>query len=325
MSSNLPPIKVEFPDRMRVDAPETDQAIDALKAAFTSFSKQLEFTTGKMLTSLESLTQLPQMIANLQGTVATQFHELFVHEVKVAAAGRLATMQAAEKKRQAAQESLARRESRLGEERELLSGRYGKLLGQVAGDCESRIRQLDSHAFDIVEQAYPKQVQQRFELDSTPAVKLLAEHADESAAARTLCLGEKLESMATAVVGARTEIADFEAEAGRLASRGGPAVGWHRLSCTFLELEDAVTGERRFEVLLAGGESLESLGPEISTRLRQQLRAGTGGGAARTLAADDLGRLAETMAASGATPEDVRSFRDQASVRPIEWRSGGRP
>jgi hypothetical protein len=278
-----------------------------------------------MAASLESLTQLPQMIASLQHTVASQFQQLFAHEVEVAAGSRLASMQAAERKRDAARGALAERQARLSEDRERLSRRYGELLTQIAADCEFRVRQLDSHAFDIVEQAYPRQVQRRFELDSTPAVKLLAEHADESAAARTLCLGEKLAALEGALENARAELADFQTEVRQLATPDSPAVGWYRLPCLFVELEDSATGERRVEVLLDEAPGLDALGPEIGARVRERLDRSLGTASSRALTPEDVSLLSEAMAAAGATPEDVQDFRETAGGRAIEWRGGDRP
>jgi hypothetical protein len=325
MSSNTPHVKIDFPSEMKVSSPKTDEAIEALKAVFESFSHQLQHTTGGMLTSLEALSHLPRMIEGVESTVVTQFKELFSHEVRVAAASRLAAMRAAERKRAAALRSRAERESRVGEERELLSARYEKLLGQVSADCESRVRQMDSHAFDIVEQAYPKQVQQRFELDSTPAVRLLAEHAEESAAARTVCLGEKLEPLAAAIRAARSDLAEFEATAELLSSPDGPAVGWHSLSCYFLELEDEATGSRRVELLVraSGGNAVSApLEGETKARILERIAACREGG---TLDADDVARLSDAMAGCGAAPDDVRAFRQGAAAGPIEWRRGRQP
>lgn len=324
MSSDPPPIKVEIPQNIQVRSPETDQHIDAVRTAFESFGRQLDQTTGRIVTSLERLTQLPQMIAHLQQTVASQFHQLFAHEVEIAAGGRLAAMQAADSKRAAARDALSERQARLGEEREGLESRYGELLAQIAADCEFRVRQLDSHAFEIVEQAYPKQVQRRFELDSTPAVKLLAEHADESAVARTLCLGEKLSALDGAIAVARMELAGFQAEVARLATPDGPPVGWYRLPCLFVELEDSVSGERRLEVLLDEAPGLDALGPDIGARMRERLDRSLATASTTALGPQETALLAEAMAAAGATDEDVQDFRAVATERPIAWR-GGRP
>ena len=70
-------VTVRFPEKMTVDAPKTDQSIDALKTVFVSFSKMLEKATTEVVSSLQVLRKLPELVTLFQQTVTAQFSTLF--------------------------------------------------------------------------------------------------------------------------------------------------------------------------------------------------------------------------------------------------------
>ena len=188
------PVEVRIPDKLKVETPGTDKRIDALSKVFQAFSKMLRESVRKMVDSLEVLKELPALLRDFQGMVAQQFTNLFTHQMEAQVHTRQANLLAASKKREVINSLYEEKVDQLPVDRERITRRYRQLLEKVGELVQSQIQKLDSHAFRLVDKAYPEHIQRRFTFESAPTYEYLAAYAEESAVARTIPLESALQN-----------------------------------------------------------------------------------------------------------------------------------
>ena len=93
-------VTVNFPDKMEVDAPKTDNLIRSLTQAFKSLSNMLQTSFREIADALQTLKHLPDLVRSFQEEVTHQFTNLFAHQVEAQILARQANILSARKKRE---------------------------------------------------------------------------------------------------------------------------------------------------------------------------------------------------------------------------------
>lgn len=309
-------IEVRLPDKLKVEAPKTDAAIDALTAAFSGLSRMLEAGFSEISASLRSLRRLPEMLTAFQERVTEQFTNLFQYHVESQLHARQANIVATRKVQNTIHSSYQDKLGQLPEDRHRIEERYRKLLESVASECERHIERLDSHALDILGKVYPEQVQARFSCESMPTFDLLAGHADVAANARALCLDDgiaAIEQAVSAYIGQRKRLIEHLHELG---AGEGPAPGWCETVIVFTELEDTGDGARELRWAVAGDRAeFDSAWPaEVRDRLTTALRRRLDTTKAQKLDDQDRLRISRAMANGFGVPESERARFMEARI-----------
>lgn len=278
-----------------------DERIEALTNAFNELNDSLQKYFAEISDGLGAVKKLPTMMGQLQETVSGQFSNLFEHHMKAEFASRRASIEAASAEAEELEAFMERKQEALETDTDRVRRRYLDLLEDLAQETERRVRSLDSHAFRIVEDVYPQQVQERFSRLSVPAVERIAEEAERSANDRNLELEERWQQAERSIqeylqetrkwsTTVRSRITDDEedAEARSL-----------RLRLLAVEVEGTEDQEPTLELAVLHDDELVpmselpmSLADKIRAAAREQLE-----GADRTeMAADRTEALAEAVA-----------------------------
>lgn len=294
---------VQFPDKMVVESPKTDNAISALRTAFEALSRMLETSTKEIARSLTALSVLPDMMTQMKAHVTEQFTTLFRHQLEAQVLQRYANAEVARKKLEAAGRSEQDKVGQLEPDVQRISARYDKLLKAVASDCATRIRQLDSHAFDILDTIYPKQVQDRFSVESEPALTMVADHASQTALDRMEKLEGSLQKASSAVQLLLKQRSEFYRS---LESHGTPArleSGPYHIPLLVVEVRDRETGATQRHILLAGRESPAEVPAELRDLLNQAADESLRSSSKRPLPADARCAVGKGLVGLGTVPE----------------------
>lgn len=309
-----------------------DETIQALTKSFNELNASLKEYFSEVTDGLGAVKQLPSMMEDVQETVTNQFTNLFEHGMKTEFASRKANIDAATEKARRLETFMERRQERLEEDTERVRRRYTELLEDLAEECEKRIRDLDSHAFRIVETTYPSEVQDRFSRLSVPAVRRLAEEADRAAEARNAELLRRWTEARRAVEdylegrrrwaeelrGRLTGAGVYGDGTGEEEPAGGPvprrsasgaADGKLRISVLVVETEEWGSGETGLELAVAGGGEiwpLDALPGAVAARIREAVESEI----------EDVGREA---ADPEAMEEIARAVADRGLSREHWW------
>ena len=303
-------IVVQLPNKIEVDAPQTDKRIDAQIQAFTSLSKMLQKAFTEIAEALQTLRVLPNLVQGFQKQVNKEFQNLFRHQLEGQVHARNATRSARETKRDAMVGIREEKVKELPADRERIGKRYAVTLEQAAAQCDKQIRSLDSHAFRITEEVFPQQIQERFSYDSVGAFEFLAAHADESAAMRALCLGEGFAACHEAageLLGARK---GFYEDLKAAAVTGALQPGWHVLPVLVIETEDCASGSRGYEVVLAEGKVPVPVAEATQARIAERVQQALGATRRVAMPPELHGRMEQVLAAvPGVSEGEVARFR----------------
>lgn len=317
MSNNTPVVK--FPDKIQVESPKTDHAIHAMSDAFASLSEMLQESSKEMAGSLRMLRELPAIVTRLQENLADQFTNLFKHQLEAQILQRYANSQVSLRKVDSVRLAEDEKAGQLEPAIKRVDERYGQLLNNIAAECSARVKRLDSHAFDIMDLAYSKEIQEKFSFDSIPALEFLAGHAAESATARTEILDAALRDTVAAM---RDLMADRYKFYGALAENAVSAsldAGVYRIPVMAVDVRDRTTGEtsRRY-LIVQEGEAIEIPG-EVADILTKLANAAAAEATRTALRRDEQEAIAGAMAATGTVPEsEVQRFVSS----PVEMLSG---
>ncbi len=304
-------VTVNFPDKMEVDAPKTDYMIDSLTQAFVSLSKMLQKAFVEILDALQTLKHVPEIVDNFQKEVTNQFTNMFTHQLESQIMSRQASMLSAQKKWEITDSRCKEKTDQLSNDIKRLTERYGQKFETLTDESKRRINDIDSHAFDVVEGIYPKQIQEKFSFDSVPAVELLAAHADDSAVARALCLEEGLESLHISIRNFLEKRESFYKELDFIKAEDKLSPGWYELPFLVAEVEDTSTGEITHELTLdpalldkvsISDEMMERLNEIVIQQIKSHER--------ETLDPEDQTNLAELMSEFEVPEDEQRRFEE---------------
>lgn len=222
--------------------------IDAIKQSTKRVSEWLHKDLKEIIKPLQNLHSLPEDIADLKQRLVEQFRRLFVGQISAEMKSREANIRVAKRKADLVETHVSRKKEQLEESQERVRTRYEKLAESVSQDHKADLERLDDHAYQITDEIYPDQIQERFSYESPVFWESLAEHSAKSAAARTECLKEGTEEAADEVSSFLDERDAFYEDLRRETSPQAEP-GEYQLPYWFVDVEDESTGERHLEVL----------------------------------------------------------------------------
>jgi len=282
-----------FPERMTVDSPKTDQQLDALKISFENLYGLLQDNFNILIRQSKALDEMPALFQNLEQVIQNQFEMGFLRQFEVTIMSHQAEILAEQSRIEALQGFLNGKQAQLEESLANLQKRYGELLGQVSDNNQERRHKLDSHAYDLLEQVYPGLIQERFSNISLPSYSYLAAHASECAQARTAGLMEGFKAAEQAVRAFLEDGQDFYAGLQNMISTD-VRPGHYRLKVYAIEVEDRETGERSLRFRIAGQE--EDLPEDLQQALKDAVAGKMHDGPdSENLSAEDARQLCREM------------------------------
>jgi len=266
----------KFPDELQVRAPETDHAISGLSKAFSSLSSMLQESIKDISGSLRTLRQLPELLTGFQQVVVRQFSQLLVSELDNQIFSRHSNLLVAGQKLQSSSQMEKEKLAQLQPDSQRLIDRYQQMFETVAEGSRSQVNQMDAHAFIIPEKIYPKEVQERFGMDSAEALCCLTDHAGQVAVDRADQLSKGLNEAETALQDFLTQRRRFYSHLESFIWPSTMEPGDYEVPVLYIETRDTTTGNRQVELLLLdkSGQTLavpkECL-PWIETMVQRQV------------------------------------------------------
>ncbi len=251
----------KLPNRMRVDSPE----IDSINRTTQRISNWMHKDFVDIARPLQVLPSLPGVLKDLQERLVEQFRINFSGQVAIEMKAREANVIMAERKSQFLEEQINRKNGLLAEYSERINSRYSRISDETAKEHESFLTQIDSHAYRIVEEIYPDQIQAKFSDRPDVTLSHLVTHAMEASVARAACLAES-----------RDETSDIMAEflAERQASYGeidgmvsGLQEGSFEIPYHYAIFEDHETGEEILEIVFGEEDGRSPFDSELRSRL----------------------------------------------------------
>ncbi len=286
-------IEVRIPDRMTVDAPRTDALIDSLVEAFGALSKMLQASLVEIAATLQTLKGIPDQLGSFQTVVQQQLGLQIRVQLEAQVQMRLAAILSAGKQQAALIALKAEVAAALPRDVDRITSRATRRIAEAAEETARSIRLLDSHVLDILEQIYPRQIQERFSIDSAAAFEMLAAHASHAMTARAAAIDGSLRDVQFAL----DEIEVLRSDAMRALENldwgQEPQPGWNEAAFFVVEIEEGTDGPRSEHVILVGAQEVpEELAAQVLRRaaLLQESSAVT------LLPADSLRRLSESIA-----------------------------
>lgn len=289
-------IEVRLPDRMTVHAPKTDALIDSLVVAFSSLSTMLQASLVEIATTLQTLKGLPAQIDGLQSEMQHQFGLQLRTHLEAQVQMRLAAILSAGKQQAALLELKAERAALLPQDVDRLTARTIRLISEAASETTRHVRQLDSHVLDILEQVYPRQIQERFSVDSAEAFDILAAHASHAMTARAGAIDAALSDAKSALDQVVTLADSANAALEPFDWGDRVATGWHEATFLVVEVEDTETGGVEQRVSLVGGPRID---PGLETAARTMAARVVPASPGSLVAADAVAAVAALLDAQG--------------------------
>lgn len=243
MSEQQHRIKVDFPDKINVTSPE----LDGLKESTRSISNVLSEHLIAIARSIQSLTELPDLIKKLRITVTENFGNLFKAGIEADVMNRQAAIKVIESKTGFVQTHIEKKKKHAVEAIGFIKSDYEKYFEAIAKEQDMFLQKLDSHAYELVEKVYPKQIQAKFSLQSLPCLDFMAEHISDSAILRTNVINTALRDAENEVDKFIEERQMFYGEVDRMGI-SSLAEGGYTMECYTIDIEDNETGhiERKY-------------------------------------------------------------------------------
>jgi hypothetical protein len=268
--------QIQFPNEIKVRAPETDHAISGLSLAFSSLSHLLQDSFNEIAGSLRALRQLPEMLTAFQQAVVREFSQLHVGELENQIFSRHSNLQVAEQKLQASANMEKDKLGQLRPDSHRLAERYQQLMENVGGECLCRINQMDSHAFQILDEIYPKEVRERFSLVSSETLRCLTAHAGLVAVDRSEQLNKGLKEAQSALQDFLSQRHQFYEQLDTILRPMDIKPGCYEVPVLYLEIRDTTTGIRKTELMMLDNNDRVMPVPElcmpwVETMVQRQL------------------------------------------------------
>lgn len=243
---------------------QIDHGIAAMKLSFENLYRILHSEFEKIIGQLANVERLPELFSSLEKVTAEQFKLSFLRQFEAQIVAQMSGILANQNRIQALEAFLEEKHRGLEEDCKRVAERYDALLEKLRQSNHDRRRQLDSHAYALLEAVYPRQIQPKFESLSLPCYRLLADHAMQSSRARSGAIGGALSRVQRAIadhLNRRAEALDALEKWADVARQPG------RYSIPFwvVEVEDVKTGRKRLE--LVPPEGAESIPDEMLQRM----------------------------------------------------------
>jgi|GEM_PF-1469018 len=288
----------------REHAVRADQGIKALEHSFGQLYNLLHEQFRSVIGRLEYLEKLPDLFQGLEKTIQAEFETSFLHQFEAQILAHQGRVLGNRSRIEAYENLVQRKKDQLKQELERVRERYRELLRTVAENNEKRRRSLDNHAYELIEQVYPSEIQERFSNISLPAYEYLAAHASESALVRNQAFMDVLHGLRDSVSRFLEQYRDAKAEL-RSWLNEDLAPGRYVLGLYLAEVENQETGERRFEIRDRLGNRLP---PEVEERVTSLLRVSGDRFRHGPLGENEREKLAEKLGERGVPREEIDRF-----------------
>lgn len=289
-----------FPDNVRIRSPQ----IDSIDRTAKRISNWLHNDFREVIEPLQVLPEIPGILSDFQKEMVEQLGNQIVAQIMAQMKIRQANIQVAEGKAEFLEGRVERERELLDRTRESVKARYDDLLEHSAREHSSFLSQLDGHAFQIVDDIYPNQIDEKVVSQSHPFWALLATHAFESAFARALSLSagrdEAARPMSDFLRDSQTAFAEIEA------LDSGIEEGEYEIPYWYGVFEDENTGKTFVDVVFAD----ELQNSDAGDLLNWMAVEAVGSQESAAPDADSLKRLKTNAALDGElAPEDAARLR----------------
>jgi hypothetical protein len=242
MPENISPIKVEFPEKIRVTSTE----IDSIAKTSERIMNILHVDLKAIIEPLSVLRSVPDLIKEVKENVVSQFTNLLTGQVESDVINRQANIKVLNKKIVSTQKHIEQKEENLDKTIDRVNARYNNLGEQLNKEHETFLHKLDSHAYDIIDKIYPTQIQDRFSFDSLPSTNFLTDHAWVSVADRNSCLEKGMNNAYQSISDFIEKRNDFHKELEQYYCTEMNE-GTYELPFCFMEMENRNSGETKLE------------------------------------------------------------------------------
>ncbi len=243
-------IEVTMPRELTRSMSKMDETLQGLKRSFKELYKILHENGNLLTQQTKVIERLPVMVETFQEAVQQQFEIAVLRQLESLVLQQQATLLADEQRVRALQEFLDQKSSDLEKQQSRIRERYQELLGQIAQDNRERRRRLDSHAYELLEEVYTKQIEGTFSRRSLPTFEYLSAHATECAVHRSRVLLEGLQEAELAAGEVEGLAGTFDESLGRLAHEVEP--GTYEAPAYVIETTNHEGGDPRTEVRFCG-------------------------------------------------------------------------
>ncbi len=251
-----------LPDRMRVDSPE----IDSINRTTQRISNWMHKDFVEIAKPLQVLPSLPGVLRDLQERLVEQFRINFSGQVAIEMKAREANVMMAERKSAFLEEQVNRKNGLLTEYSERINSRYSRISDETAKEHESFLTQLDSHAYRIVEDIYPNQIEAKFSAGPDVALSHLVRHAMEASVARAACLAESRDETSEIMAEFLAERQAAYGEVDEMTS--GLQEGRFEIPYHYAIFEDHETGEEILEIVFGEGDGRSPFDSQLTARIK---------------------------------------------------------
>lgn len=243
-----------FPNKIEVTSPK----IDAISNAAETISNILHNDLKEMLGPLQHITELEELMRQLSVNVVDQFTHLFTRQLEATILSRQANVSVLQNKVNYVGKHINNKQEHLEQVVDTITERYGKLADEITKEHEFFLTELDSHAYEILEQFFPQQVRDKFSYDSLPPLDYLTRHASQTAIARTDCLRVGLHDAVRSIEGFQANRSKFYDQLDDL-SIEDLEEGSYEVPYYYINTVDKATGEEMTEVVFEWDEGQKEL------------------------------------------------------------------
>ena len=141
-----------------------DPQIDSMNKTVQSLSKWIQANFNEIINPLQSLKKLPDMLTNFQKSMVEQFKLLFINQIEAEAVSRQANIKANEHNTKVIDNHLTKKEKQLAEAKGRIQERYERIAKKNEEQHGKYLKNLDSHVFEITDNLYPAQIEEKFSL-----------------------------------------------------------------------------------------------------------------------------------------------------------------
>jgi hypothetical protein len=205
----------------------------------------------KIITPLSFLEGLPKYFEDLGTNIVQQFTNLFTHSIEANVINRESNIKVMEKKIDFSVEHVEEKKKFAKESLGKIELRYDEMGTELAEEHEHFLKQLDSDAYNMVENIYPKQIQEKFSYSSIPILNYLKDHILESAYVRTSIIDGYEKKMTDATKSYKEELGILESSINDISLDTSLEEGCYEIPYYFIQSKvngDPVKTEIQFDV-----------------------------------------------------------------------------
>ncbi len=257
--------QINFPKKIEVESKD----ISALREITKGISNWLHEDFKRIIEPLQVLPQIPRLLSEFQTKMVGQFSELFKSQIESLIIAHQANIRVLSKKIELIKSHISKREKQLTEAKKRIIERHKNIRERLIKQHEQYLINLDSHAYKLIEETYPKEIQEKFSYALIPTHNYIFAHTTEAALARYELIQEKFNSTKDAIQLFLDERTDFYSDLSKIASNSLNA-GTYGLPFYFVEVEDTETGEKFTDIYFEWelNEKKTPLSTEKIVRLR---------------------------------------------------------